>query len=448
VSTSTTSTPVPSDTPPGSGARPASDTRDGRVVPAWLQRVVTRLSAGDGTFPAPPPSDVLLALGIAALGVAAEVTQLEGTPTHGLLVSAPRWVGWLTLLAAVLPLVWRRVTPGIVMPLTGFVVGFGSLVGSTNPALVVAVLVALYSVTAYGTREDGWWAIGISCGFITSGIVVSAWNGDGVDPVQAAISVFIFVGVWALGERTRGRRELVAQLTARADEAERHRELVTELAVADERRRIARELHDVVAHAVSVVVVQAGAGRHVAASDPDAAADSLAAIESTGRDAMIELRRLVDVLRADGGLGGSDGARAADRGPQPCLEDVATLVARVRAAGLPVELHDVGPRGRLPRALELSAVRIVQESLTNVLKHAGAVGLVEVVVERRPNELTVTVEDDGDGPRSGPGGRTGTGIVGMRERVAVFGGSLLAGAGPRGGFRVRARLPIAPETDP
>jgi signal transduction histidine kinase len=444
---------VSSTTSVSSHATGQDDGAQERSVLGFARRVVARLSAGDGTFDVPPLSDVLLASLVGAIGVLSEVGPLETRIEASIWPSAPVWVLWLLLLVATAALIWRRVTPGLVMPITGFAVGGLSLLGFANTGALLAVLIALYSVTAYGTKEDGRWAIGVSGVFVVSTLGLAVTQGDGADPVQALVTAFAFVGVWALGERTRGRRELVAQLRARAEELEQRRALATDLAVADERRRIARELHDVVAHAVSVVVVQAAAGQHVAANDPRAAASALAAIESTGRDAMAELRRLVDVLRAESaateGASRGGGEGGSDQGPQPHLSDLPAIVGRVREAGLPVEFLDVGRSAPLPRALELAAVRIVQESLTNVLKHAGPVGRVEVVLERRPTELTVTIEDDGGGPRSGveqPGddldGHGGAGIVGMRERVALFGGSLLAGPRPRGGFRVRARLPI------
>jgi signal transduction histidine kinase len=202
-------------------------------------------------------------------------------------------------------------------------------------------------------------------------------------------------------------------------------------AVVAERARIARELHDVVAHAISVVLLQARGGRKAVPERPDDAVAAFGAIEETASHALVEMRRLLEVLRADDGH--------AELAPQPGLAELESLAAKVRAAGLAVELRVEGARASLPRGLDLSAYRIVQEALTNALKHARA-AKARVTVRYAPDALALEIADDGIGVGSGDG--AGHGLAGMRERVAVFGGELEAGPEPQGGFAVRARLPL------
>jgi signal transduction histidine kinase len=206
--------------------------------------------------------------------------------------------------------------------------------------------------------------------------------------------------------------------------------------VLDERARIAREMHDVVAHSLSVIVSQAQGGAYVAGSQPERAARALETIAETGREALADMRGLLGVLRAD-----PDAAAPAPEDPQPGLADLPELVARVRAAGLPVELTETGTPRRLGAATGLAAYRLVQESLTNTLKHGGPAARAEVRLQWTDEELAVTVTDDGDGPASTGAG--GQGLVGMRERAAVVGGRAEAGPRPGGGFAVTARFPAA-----
>lgn len=409
----------------------------------------------------PSAFDLALAAVLAALAVADHLIdprQVAWLPIE------PWWVVGPLLLVMYLPLAWRRVMPMPTMAMTGTATGVLALLGLSLGAAMSGVIVALYSVAAYGSREEGRVSLAISGVFI-AGSALSAWaQGAPFGPVDFALNTLAFVGVWALGDRARARRLVLAQLTARADEAERSRQLAAELAVADERSRIARELHDVVAHAVSVVVVQAGAGQRVAERDPSQAVQALASIESTGRDALRDLRDLVGLLRdppADltddphGSVGADGRHRSApatgDRSPQPTVADVANLVERLIVAGVPVRLERRGDLASLPTGVAVSSYRIVQEALTNVLKHAGPVEDVVVTLDRRADRLLVSVEDDGqvppdDGKRTAVGG--GAGLAGMRERVAVFGGLLRAGPRPGGGFVVRARLPVAADDAP
>lgn len=402
-----------------------------------LGRVIDRLSVGDGTVDRPPLLDVLLAV---ALSLPALLGYLldPGEPT-GLLTAG--WVRWPLLVVMYAALAWRRVTPSLTMAITGLSTGAWYLLGPGDPtgagvAVPLAVMVALYSVAAYGSRFDGIFSLLISQVFVTLSILSVMAADESLSFGSLVVNVLLFLGLWALGDRTRVRRDLVRQLTARAQQAERSRELAAELAVADERTRIARELHDVIAHTVSVVVVQAGAGRRVAREDPEGARAALASIEGIGREALADLRRMVGVLRDEAPVDGLT--------PQPTLADVPELVDRLAAAGLPVEVRVDGDPRPLPSGVEVSAYRVVQEALTNVLKHAGEVRRVEVVLDHRPRSLVVTITDDGRGPGVDPpaGAVPGSGLVGMRERVAMFAGHLDAGARPGGGYRVRATVPI------
>jgi signal transduction histidine kinase len=238
---------------------------------------------------------------------------------------------------------------------------------------------------------------------------------------------------WLIGFAFYERSRRTVELTERAERAERARESEARAAAAEERARIAREMHDVVAHSLSVMVVQAEAAEAMLDSAPDRARRPLAAVQETGRGALGELRRMLGVLR-----------EVADEGPalapQPGLSGLDELVRQVREAGLPVSVRVEGEPRPLPPGIDLSAYRIVQEGLTNALKHAGPAS-AEVVVRYGPRELELEVRDDGRGRGSGSNGG-GHGLLGMRERVALYGGELAAGPRPGGGFALTARLPL------
>jgi signal transduction histidine kinase len=244
----------------------------------------------------------------------------------------------------------------------------------------------------------------------------------------------------------RGWRRRAGDSAERLRRAEAEHEDQTRRAVEAERARIASDLHDVVTHNVSVMVVQAGAARRVLDSSPDDAREALLAVEASGRTAMTELRHLLGLLAPSGGSGGDPVLV-----PQPGLGQVGSLVDRVRAAGLPVELMVTGARP-LPPGVGLAAYRVVQEALTNVLKHAGQ-ARTAVSIEYRPRELLITVSDEGAPRDQGayPAAAGGRGLIGLRERIAVYQGELDAGPRPGGGWRVVARIPldaVAEETPP
>jgi signal transduction histidine kinase len=238
--------------------------------------------------------------------------------------------------------------------------------------------------------------------------------------------VILWAIAWAIASRVRVARDL----RERAERVEAEKKELAREAVIDERGRIARELHDVVAHSVSVMTVQAGGVRRLLHDDQVREREALHAIEETGRRALDEMRRMVGVMRSD-----DDGA---ERAPQPGLADVERLAADIRDAGLPVTVTVDGAPTDLPAGVDLSAYRIVQEALTNTLKHAGP-ARASVTVHYADDHLELIVDDDGSGPRNGRA--VGHGLVGMRERVAVYGGTLEAGPGPSGGYRVHATLP-------
>jgi signal transduction histidine kinase len=217
----------------------------------------------------------------------------------------------------------------------------------------------------------------------------------------------------------------------RATLAEREQEAAARVAVAEERTRIARELHDIVAHAVSVMVLQVGAVRHNLPASPPEDRDALARVEQAGRTALAEMRRLLGAMRRD-----EDGL---ELGPEPGLDALDALVEDVSRAGLPVRLRRDGDPFPLPRTIDLSAYRIVQEGLTNALKHANA-SHADVTVRYRPGDVQLQVVDDGNGPA--PSNGHGNGLVGIRERVNIYGGQMTAGRAPAGGFELTARLPI------
>jgi len=245
---------------------------------------------------------------------------------------------------------------------------------------------------------------------------------------------------WLLGHFAYNYRAYAARLEERTAELERAREELARRAVVEERLRLARELHDVVAHAMSVIAVQSGVGAHVADSQPEQVGKALAAIEATSRAALTELRRLLGVLRQ------ADEPQASLT-PVPGLANLEGLLAEVAKAGLAVRLRVEGRPAPLPAGVDLSAYRIVQEALTNVVKHAGP-ATAQVTIRYRDQEVAVEVTDNGRGVAAAAGdGRRGTGhgLIGMRERVAAFGGDLEVGPRPGGGFRVAARLPVAAE---
>jgi signal transduction histidine kinase len=345
-------------------------------------------------------------------------------------------VGYALVLLHTLPLVARRRFPGAVLALcvaSGLAI---PALGLPPETLGVAIWVAVYSVAAYGDR----W---VSLAGLAAAELGSAAVQLTPGRFQAPTVVFngLIIGTaWLLGHFAGLRRRYITRLEERTAELEQARAELARRAVTEERLRLARELHDVVAHSISMIAVQSGVGAHVADTQPEEAAKALAAIEASSRAALIELRRLLGVLRQDSEPQG-------DLAPVPGLADLNGLLAEVAKAGLAVRLRVEGSPSPLPAGVDLSAYRIVQEALTNVVKYAGS-ARAQVVVGYRDQAVTVEVTDDGRGAvTAASDGRTGTGhgLIGMRERVQAFGGDLEVGPRPGGGFRVAARLPLGVE---
>jgi signal transduction histidine kinase len=303
----------------------------------------------------------------------------------------------------------------------------GRLVGFTFSVTVAGLAAALL---LGHLREDVQARLGLA--IVICGAAIIVYN----EPEHAA-GEFIFLPAlfaigWLAGYALRERAEQAEAAEVRATHAERERDAAARIAAAEERARIARELHDIVAHAVSVMVLQVGAVRHRLpdALGPDR--EALQNVEQAGRTALTEMRRMLDATRRDG--------EQIDLAPQPGLDRVESLLEEIRRAGLPVELHVEGEPRPLPPAIDLSAYRIVQEGLTNALKHARA-GHADVTVRYEPDEVQIVVRDDGAGAT--PGNDPGYGLAGMRERVKIYGGEMSAGSANGGGFVLRTRLPIA-----
>ena len=332
------------------------------------------------------------------------------------------------------PLVVRRRLPLVPIAAVVTAVVVQALATGNAPegaGLLLPLVVALYSVSAYGDRRQA--ALGLALAVV--GAVVHDVNDPRVRTGEQIWADVFFnlalFAVWLGGLFVHSRRELAA-LERRADELERQRTQ----AVTDERARIARELHDVIVHNISVAVVQAVAATGILGTQPERAREPLRRIEQSGREALTELRRLLGILR--------EGDDQGPLVPQPGLADLDTLLDGVRGAGLMVELQVEGPERTLPRGVDLSAYRIVQEALTNALRHAGP-ATAHVSVRYGSESLELEVVDDGHGGGAGNGVGRGHGLVGMRERVALYGGDLEAGPQDGVGFLVRARLPLGDE---
>jgi signal transduction histidine kinase len=390
--------------------------------------------AGPLQWARPYVADAVLAVAVAGvqvllLSIATDAARAAWTPVETLT--------FVLIAAQAAPLVARRPRPLLVFfvvlaPNTLYYVR-----GYPPSGLDLALAVALYTVSSRCNRRVSV----LCCGAIL--VVCSVLWVLQVGPYwsRASLPLFIYLLVffsaaWAWGRYHRARQQVrdahVNELMARAEQAERDREAATRQILADERNRIARELHDSIAHHMSVMVVQAGAARRVLDADPDAARAALRAVEEAGRRGMSTIPSLVRALRGGGG--------ATELSPQPSLTRLDDMVGLVRAAGLPVSVQVEGCPRPLPPAVEMSAYRVTQEALTNVLKHAGP-ARARVCLRYGSDDLEVTVTDDGWGARAAGGQEGGHGLVGMRERVAVLGGDFEAVSPSTGGFRVRARFP-------
>jgi signal transduction histidine kinase len=369
---------------------------------------------------------ILVGLGLGLFGAVASQDQADG-PT------GPLWFDLLAIVAIVTPLFFRRRFPfgapiavGVAVALTAFV--DERLV----PKDFIPFVAGCAAVFLVGLLRDRAQAI---AGIVLAiGIEALVAYRDPLKNLSAFIATCIVFGlIWTVAFALGRKFQEADEAKERAARAEREREERARAAVTEERARIARELHDVVGHSVSVMTVQASAVRRLLRPEQEREREALLVVERTGREALAEMRRMVGVLRRP-----EEGPALA---PQPSLEHLERLVEQAREAGLSVELRVEGDRQPLPAGIDLTAYRLVQEGLTNAIKHARA-DQAQVVVRYGDGDLEVTVSDDGRGAGSGDGG--GHGLVGMRERVAVYGGELEAGPQAEGGYLLRAKLPVIP----
>ena len=366
--------------------------------------------------------DRLLVFGLIALAQV-ELATLDD-------IDGPRWLNVLIVFAMGLPLLMRRTRPFTALLLVIGAGVFGELVALGPPdllSMVFMLITATYSMGAHAERRRA--IIGIAVGVVGVTIIAALFDpGDVFFPVVGFV-----IAPWLIGRALRNHLVLTRELAEKAEQAEHMREQEGQRAVTAERRRIARELHDVLAHNLSVMVVQASAGGRLVARDPERAVEVAQLIESTGRDAMTELRHMFGAVRRDEG-------EPLD-GP-PSLARVERLAQRARDAGLAVEVVVEGEPEPLPPGVDLAAYRVVQEALTNAYKHAGPAH-ARVHIRYEPHELLLEVSDDGVGAGEAGDLGGGHGLVGMQERVALYGGDLQAGRARGGGFAVRAKIPLA-----
>lgn len=373
----------------------------------------------------------------------------------GVVVVTDQTVSGLTRVAAVpvflgysVVVALRRRLPERML-LLAVALGLAQLAFGVRPSPAnFAMLVITYTVATVGER----WAsrLALGCSLCAAGLAQLRWPDEAPgnwlrDVFTIAVMTVPFVLAWVLGDSLRTRRAYFDQLEERAARLEREREAQSKVAVAAERARIARELHDVVAHNVSVMVVQADGAAYVMDAAPDQARQALETISSTGRQALAEMRRLLGVLRT------GDTRESGEYVPQPDVEQIEDLIEQVRQTGLAVDFKIEGTPRQLPSGVELTAYRIVQEALTNTRKHGGPDAGASVRLVYFDDGLGLLIEDDGRGAahelyEDGGADGAGHGMIGMRERVGMVGGTLDAGPRPGGGFRISALLPLKPAT--
>ena len=362
------------------------------------------------------------------IGAVFELALKRGTSQAAqltLLLSVP------AIVIMVLPLFVRRRFPfGAPAAYWLLALGLSFVDGRLIPYLTTVMVLGIAASFLLGNLHDAsraWVGLGIVIG----GAAIIVYNKPAHSTSELIFIPLLFGIGWLGGYALRERSEQAEAAAVRATRAERERDAAARIAVAEERARIARELHDIVAHAVSVIVLQVGAVRHRL---PDALTEdrkALQGVEQVGRTALTEMRRLLAAMRPDGD--------AAELTPQPGLESLKSLAEEIGRAGLPVRLHVDGQPSPLPRAIDLSAYRIAQEGLTNALKHARA-SQADVTLDYAPRQLKIEVRDDGVGAARSDG--LGHGLVGIRERVKIYGGEMTAGPAPSGGFLLSARLPL------
>ena len=368
-------------------------------------------------------------------GVLAFALGLTGLPQ----ALAGHWPQFLFMLLLVVPVAFRRRNP--VLAFTVAAVGGAGLVllRSGWAGADVAIVVMLYTLAAYRPRRES--VAGLAVTLVGSAVaLVIGTPAVGVRDLHMFAGGMIIRGgtalaAWVLGDSMRYRRAYYLALEDRAARLERERDAQARLGAAAERARIARELHDVVAHNVSVMVVQADGARYALESEPERARQALGTISATGRQALAEMRRLLGVLRS--------GDEHAELAPLPGIDQLRDLLDQTRAAGRTVSFTLEGTPQPLPEGVGLAAYRVVQESLTNTRKHGGIGASVAVSLRYTADELIIGVTDDGRGAAAADDG-AGLGLTGMRERVGIYGGTVQAGPRPAGGYQVSASLPLVP----
>jgi signal transduction histidine kinase len=355
-------------------------------------------------------------------------------------VATGRLVGIPLALALAVPVVFRRTYPTAAFAAAVAIGGLQVLIDSRPDPSGLVIVILLYTLAAYTPRRIS--ITGLAICLAGSAAAVGRWMPDQLSLLNSVlVGSIMFAGpsliAWVFGDSMRYRRAYYTGLEDRAARLEAERDAQAQIAAAAERARIARELHDVVAHNVSVMVVQADGASYALLSDPDRARAALAAIASTGRQALTEMRRMLGVLRRD-----EDGTEPG-RAPLPGIGQLGELLEQTRATGLAVSFTVEGVPQPLPGGAALAAYRIVQESLTNTRKHGGPRATAQVTLRYLEDALLLRITDDGRGPAAASDG-AGHGLTGMRERVAIYGGWVQAGPRPSGGYQVTARLPLAP----
>jgi len=381
----------------------------------------------------PMVGDTLLALALTIFDLLLLLAQNIAPPNS----EAPEPVAWYiavpVIVGVVAPIVFRRKRPLWAAYLVVVIAIPHSLL-ELGVAGFSASAIMLYTLVAYVSRKQ-------ALAYLAVNIIITGIQAPlQMDSSAELVTTFIFAGLllafcWALGEFVGARRAYHAEVEQRLALLETERDQQAQIAVAAERARIARELHDVVAHAVSVIVVQADGAAYAVHSNPELAERAVQTISATGREALAEMRRLLGVLRSEDGGG--------ERTPQPGTQSLAELAERVRAVGLPVQLDIVGNVDDLPAGVGLGIYRIVQEALTNSIKHAGPGTAASVKVARVGDRVELNISDNGRrkaGALVGVSG--GNGLIGMRERALMFGGTLEAGPRSGGGWQVTASLPF------
>jgi signal transduction histidine kinase len=377
--------------------------------------------------------DVAVALAVLALALMSRPLDIEGL--NDVFVRDPDWLHTTLILLMAVPLVLRRVYPRAV-----FSIVLGAWVIDRTldyPEIVasVGVIIAFYTIGTELSRRRSYLVGGLTAVFLLFWTALGAFLLESVTMVSIASTIIATATPLLVGREMRARRERAEELQRKVAEAERERKESARRAVAEERARIARELHDVVAHQMTVMTIQADGARRVADGADPRVIEALDTIQATGHSALAEMRRVVGLLR-------ENETGSPELAPLPTLDDLGTLVEQVRSStGVPVDLEVEGAVRPLAEGVELSAYRIVQESLTNAVRHGGPNVSADVAVCYGDDGLDVLVVDNGRGAAAAAGNGGGHGLVGMRERVAVLGGSFEAGPRPGGGYRVHASIP-------